>query len=288
MPGIRVGRRVARWQLRDHTLRAVIHEWSAAEPQRVAICVHGFLGSGREFEPLARRLAQAGWRVLCPDLPGYGESDWLPDPADYGGEVYRRVMQMASSIAAVPLIDLVGSSMGAALALRMAALHPAGVRRLVLNDSGVEATPEALLAVLERVPPTTWYRQRVDAEAAVARYRADCDPLPPADWARILDLAIEPADGGWRLRYDPNVVSKLVEASEQVRSQWPAWEAVRCPVLVIRGDRSDMLPAEVAERMIASKANARLMTVANCGHRSWLRRQAQVAEIVDWLSADDP
>src|SRR5579875_2223425 len=67
-------------------------EWGAADAGRVAVCVHGLTRQGRDFDPLALALAQRGYRVICPDLPGRGRSDWLRDPGDYDLPQYVRDM----------------------------------------------------------------------------------------------------------------------------------------------------------------------------------------------------
>jgi alpha-beta hydrolase superfamily lysophospholipase len=57
--------------------RVAYVEWGPAESQQVVVCVHGLTRNGRDFDFLARRLAQKGMRVLAPDLPGRGQSEWL-------------------------------------------------------------------------------------------------------------------------------------------------------------------------------------------------------------------
>ncbi|WP_374445579.1 alpha/beta fold hydrolase [Stella sp.] len=281
---VAVRRRWLRWPLRDREVRAAIHEWVPDRPVRAAVCVHGFLGNGREYAPLAAAMARHGWRVFCPDLPGHGESDWLPEAGDYGGPIYREVMLRLVHAAGLAAIDLVGSSMGAAVALRIAADQPELVRRLVLNDGGAFAPRAALARVLSLAPVDTWFADRAAAEAAVRRYRSDCDPLTAADWAEVLAEAMRPDGTGWRLRHDPRVLAKLVAAAGQDQSQWPAWDAVACPVLLVRGEHSAMLSAAIATAMIARRPGTDVITVRNCGHRPWLRRPDQIAALVHWLA----
>ena len=277
-----------RYRLGDADYRMAVHAWRPATPRRCALYVHGFLGCGLEFERLAAAMAAEGWLVLCPDLPGYGDSDWLPELADYGGALYRGLARRLIASSGFRQIDLIGASMGAALALRFAAEHPRLVRRLVLNDGGAFASAAALTAVLARVPSCTWFADRAAAEAAIAEYRADCDRLPPEDWRRVVAWSLAPADGGWRLRYDPRVVEKLRSAAAQDQAQWEAWSVVDCPTLLIRGMASDMMPQAVAARMLASRPGTQLMTVPDCGHRPWLRRPNQVAAVLGWLSDPSP
>src|SRR3989304_2179315 len=57
-------------------------EWGAPGNARVLVCVHGLTRCARDFDPLAQALASQ-YRVVCPDMPGRGFSDWLKDPAEY-------------------------------------------------------------------------------------------------------------------------------------------------------------------------------------------------------------
>ena len=67
--------------------RVVYREWGESDNQRVVVCVHGLTRNGRDFDFLAQRLA-ARFRVLCPDMPGRGDSEWLRDPNDYAFPTY--------------------------------------------------------------------------------------------------------------------------------------------------------------------------------------------------------
>src|SRR6187455_1097005 len=61
-------------------------DWGALGNERVVICVHGLTRNGRDFDALARALPD--FRVICPDIPGRGRSDWLRDPNDYNFITY--------------------------------------------------------------------------------------------------------------------------------------------------------------------------------------------------------
>ena len=54
-------------------------EWGSRDNPRVLVCVHGLTRCARDFDFLARKLA-ARYRVVCPDLAGRGDSDWLTNP----------------------------------------------------------------------------------------------------------------------------------------------------------------------------------------------------------------
>src|ERR1700682_5422873 len=58
-------------------------EWGPARAKRVVVCAHGYSGNARDFDYLARDLAKDGARVICIDVAGRGESDWLGSPLEY-------------------------------------------------------------------------------------------------------------------------------------------------------------------------------------------------------------
>jgi len=67
--------------------RVAYLEWGDPDNPRVVVCVHGLTRCGRDFDDLARELAPT-FRVLCPDVAGRGDSEWLRDPRDYTTATY--------------------------------------------------------------------------------------------------------------------------------------------------------------------------------------------------------
>src|SRR5581483_9466919 len=114
----------------------------AANP-RVLVCVHGLTRQGRDFDNLARGLSSS-YRVVCPDVIGRGQSDWLTDPAGYMLQQY--VSDMVALLARVNpgTLHWVGTSMGGVIGLLLASLSNSPVSKLVLNDVGPAMQAEAL------------------------------------------------------------------------------------------------------------------------------------------------
>ena len=67
--------------------RMTYHEWGDPANPDVVVCVHGLTRNGRDFDALAAELA-GDFRVVAPDMPGRGLSDWLRNPNDYVFPVY--------------------------------------------------------------------------------------------------------------------------------------------------------------------------------------------------------
>src|SRR5258708_35145309 len=116
--------------------RVAYVEWGPADAEQVVLCVHGLTRNGRDFDFLARRLAQRGLRVIAPDLPGRGKSDWVPTATDYATPLYMAAMAAVIARSGAQAVDWVGTSLGGHVGMEMAALPGAPIRRLVLNDFG--------------------------------------------------------------------------------------------------------------------------------------------------------
>ena len=96
-------------------------EFGAPDADRVVICVHGLTRNGRDFDTLAAALAEAGCRVVCPDIVGRGESSWLSDPAGYAFPQYLADMTVLLARLEAEAVDWVGTSMGGLIGMMMAA-----------------------------------------------------------------------------------------------------------------------------------------------------------------------
>jgi pimeloyl-ACP methyl ester carboxylesterase len=126
--------------------RVAYTEWAGPPGAPAAICVHGLTRNGRDFDALARALS-ATHRVVCPDIPGRGKSDWLSHPADYGYPVYMSVAAALIARLDVEQVDWVGTSMGGLIGMLLGAQPGAPIGRLVVNDVG----PFLPKAALERI-----------------------------------------------------------------------------------------------------------------------------------------
>ena len=115
--------------------RMAYWEWGDAANPRVLVCAHGLSRQGRDFDTLARALC-GHYRVVCPDVVGRGQSDWLADPAGY--QIPSSMADMVTLLARLDARELhwVGTSMGGLIGLGLASLPGTPIGRLILNDVG--------------------------------------------------------------------------------------------------------------------------------------------------------
>jgi len=268
-------------------------EWGDPGGEPV-VCVHGFSRNGRAFDTLARALAAEGFRVLCPDVPGRGRSEWSTEPErdyrpyDPGGlPRYLRGFCEALLDEAEP-VRWVGTSMGGAVGIRLAG----GTLRerashLVVNDIG----PGPLDPDLDgstgsdhirqyRGPPT--FRTLGALESYFEERYGDRDPSVglrhlTATSARRTD------DGSWTHDYDPAIVDAYL-ATEGPRDLWAEWDAIEARTLVLRGTETHILPGAEFDAMRARGPETEVLELPGVGHAPSLATDEQVEAVVSFLS----
>ena len=276
--------------------RMAYWEWGDAANPRVLVCVHGLARQARDFDTLARALAN-DYRVVCPDVVGRGRSDWLADPSGYQIPAYVADMVTLLARLDATTVHWVGTSMGGLIGLGLASLPESPIRKLVLNDVGPAIRYEAL----QRIGSYLGQPLRWPTEEAAADYlqtiSASFGPHTREQWLALSRPMLRPLAAeegtGWKLHYDPaialpfkQVTPEIVAAGEALT--WAAYDAVRCPALVLRGAESDLLSAATAQAMTQRGPHARLVEFAGVGHAPTLVAADQVAVVRDFLLEPDP
>ena len=278
--------------------RMAYREWGDPVNRRVLVCVHGLARQGQDFATLAQALC-GHYRVVCPDVVGRGDSDWLADPMGYAIPAY--VADMVTLLARLDADELhwVGTSMGGLIGLGVAALPGSPVRKLVLNDVG----PAIEFAALQRIgtylgQPAHW--DTLDAAAdALWAISQGFGPHTREQWLALTRPMLKPdaaAGSGFRLHYDPAIAvpfraltPELARAGEALA--WASYERIACPTLLLRGAQSDLLSAATAQAMTQRGPRARLVEFDGVGHAPMLVQPEQVAVVRDFLlgaPADTP
>src|SRR5512139_2494142 len=179
-------------------------EWGDADNPRVLLCVHGLTRMGRDFDRLARAMADR-YRVVCPDVVGRGFSDWLRDPAFYG------IPQYASDLAAliarldVEQVDWVGTSMGGLIGIALAGQADTPVRRLVINDVGPRLDAAAIARIGTYLGAPVSFATVDEAIDYVSVVAAPFGEKERADWRELVEPALRRDGERWRLHYDPAI-----------------------------------------------------------------------------------
>ncbi|WP_428488199.1 alpha/beta fold hydrolase [Rhodopila sp.] len=253
----------------------------------VVVCVHGLTRNGRDFDALAAGLADR-FRVICPDLPGRGESDWLADPMLYQAQHY--VTALTHLLAWIgTTVAWVGTSLGGVCGMLIAAAEGTPITRVVLNDIGPFIPAGALARIRDYMvasgdsPLMSRFPDIESIERHLRLIHAPFGPLTDEQWAQLArNSARALPDGRLTMHYDPRIAEPLRGHDPADVDMWPLWDRIRMPRLVIRGAASDLLLAETAARMAAS--GAVLSEVPETGHAPALLDPAQIMLIRSFLS----
>ncbi len=268
--------------------RLAVHIWPARGQARHpdAICVHGLTRTGRDFDVLADALS-AQRNVICPDVAGRGASDWLAAPDAYTNAQYMADLTAVIAHTGAATIDWVGTSMGGLLGIMLAAQPNTPIRRLVLNDVGPFVPRRALLALADYVGADPYFPDFDSAVAYLAGIHAGFGHLDRQHWRHLARHTVRPAEsGGYRLAYDPAIGAPFADrAAIADIDLWHFWDALACPVLVLRGAESELLTAETVAEMQRHGPGADAITMPGAGHAPALLTPDQVEPVRAWLDA---
>lgn len=262
--------------------RMAYKEWGDPANPNVLVCVHGVTRVSDDFDALAAAMADR-YRVICPDVAGRGRSSWLKDPKFY--VVPQYVSDMVTLIARldVPQVDWFGTSMGALVGMGLAALPDAPIRRMVMNDVGPTLSFDALARIGDYIGQDLRFDSFAQGRDYIRTISAPFGPHTDDEWDKLArDVLRQHDDGQWRRHYDPALAlafkALTVENAKQGEAAlWAAYDAIRCPVLLVRGSESDLLTRETAQTMTVRGPRATLVELEGVGHAPTFMHADQIA-----------
>jgi pimeloyl-ACP methyl ester carboxylesterase len=259
-------------------------EWGDPRNRDVLVCVHGLTRSGHDFDELARAMC-GQLRVVCPDLPGRGDSDRLADSALY--VVPQYVADMVTLLARLDAetVSWVGTSLGGLVGMALASQAGTPVKRLVINDAGPVVSHASLERIGAYVGKTPVFPTIEAAEQYVRQISAPFGPHTAAQWRFLTENWVRRnEDGTWRPHYDPRIAEPFkTHMPKGDMELWPVYDAIRCPTLVLRGEQSDLLSRETAQAMTQRGPKARLVQVPGVGHAPTLLNADQIGIVREFL-----
>ncbi len=246
----------------------------------VVVCVHGLTRNAHDFDPLARELAR-DFQVICPDLPGRGESAWLADPALYQPVNYVQALSHLLARIDAP-VHWVGTSLGGICGMAIAAMPGQPIARMVLNDIGPFIPQAALAGIGGRMAQVTDFADWTEAEAFIRMAHATFGRLTDAQWAAMTRTSMRSLPNGrLALHYDPGITTAMLSTPLADVDLWALWGKITAPVFVLRGEDSDLLLPDTLARMEAG--GARALTVPECGHAPAMMDAPTIAAVRGFL-----
>ncbi len=261
--------------------RMVYHEWGSPENDRVLVCVHGLARNGRDFDDIAKSLSRE-YRVICPDMPGRGESDWLVNPADYAMPQYLSNIMVLLARLNVEKVDWLGTSMGGIIGMLLASMPNSPIRKLILNDIGAFVSKDSLQRIGEYLIPQ-YFENPEAAKAFMQATYPGLSNLNEAQWQHLTQQGFKEVEQGWTQHYDPAIGDMTRANADQDIDLWPVWRAIQCPQMLIWGEVSDILTRATVEQMQQEKPNMSLYSLPGVPHVPSLMEEAHIYKITQWL-----
>lgn len=297
-------------------------QWGDPANDHVVLCAHGLSRQGRDFDALAQDLSRQV-RVVCPDVVGRGQSDWLKDPSNYQIPQYAADMLVLLAQLKPATLDWVGTSMGGLIgmvlcgqpglgdagpsqgakapsvgsAAREAAsvgvqsLMPVPVRRLVLNDVGPSIQWQALQRIGTYLGQTGRFESLQQAADAMWAISTGFGPHTAEQWLALSRHMVKPladGSGAFTLHYDPAIAVPFRTVTPESAAQgeaalWHLYDNIKARTLLTRGALSDLLSPATALAMTQRGPRAQLIEFEGVGHAPTLIARAQREAVTSFL-----
>lgn len=253
-------------------------------PAVPVLCLTGLTRNSKDYHDLATRLSPSR-RVICPDYRGRGRSAYDADWRNYQPTVYVNDIRHLLASLNIHSVIVVGTSLGAFLAMGMAVAAPTMVAGAVLNDAGPDIDAKGLNRILDYIGTD---RPQPDWRSAVAVVRELFSSLSintEEGWLRFARQTFREGDDGMlHFDWDVNLAKPMQKRGASLPDLWALFRALRdIPVLSFRGEISDVLSPDTFERMGEGMPKLTRVTVPGVGHTPTLAEPEVLAALDAFL-----
>jgi len=264
---------------------------AAAGPAKLpVIAIHGLTRNSADFGAIAPLIAQSGRRVLALDIRGRGQSDRAPDPMTYQPVTYAQDVLALMRDLGVERAVFLGTSMGGLITMAMAAIRSKVVAAAIINDVGPEVAKEGLTRIAAYAGQPVEIGSWAEAAAHVRKLNEIALPhYTDADWDVFARRTFRIGTEGTPVPdYDPDIMAPIRAAGAKalVPNLWPFFTrlAKGRPVLLVRGETSDLLSEAIAAKMRKRAPKMDFVEVPGVGHAPMLDEPEAKAAIFPFLS----
>lgn len=268
--------------------RLHVREYGAPRDAEVpVICLPGLTRTVADFEMLAGALAAEGHHVLALDSRGRGLSDYDPNPAMYSLLVELSDLTALLTVRDIKSAVFIGSSRGGLLIMLLAGVQPACIAGAILNDIGPVIEPQGLMRIkgyVGKFPQPQSFEEGGDILRSM--FSNQFPTLARADWIAWAKRSWRHKDGRFSPTYDPLIAKGLesFDPAVPIPQLWPQFDALaNVPVMVIRGENSDLLSPETIAAMKARRPNLFTLEIPDQGHTPLLEDQPTIQKIAAFV-----
>ncbi|MGO4835992.1 alpha/beta fold hydrolase, partial [Rhizobiaceae sp. 2RAB30] len=236
------------------------------------ICLAGLTRNARDFHELALFLSRhpdTPRRVVAFDYRGRGRSDYDPQWRNYDVMVEAGDILAGLTALSIEHGAFIGTSRGGLIIHVLAAMRPAALKAVVLNDIGPEVGGAGLAQIrtyLERAPKPKDFTEAITLQRMALGQSFSA--LGEADWDRMVRAFYRDESGIPVPDFDPTLLETLngVDLNKPLPTFWPQFMGLAAiPMLAIRGENSLLLSAEAFAEMGRRHPDIETVTVAGQG-----------------------
>lgn len=250
------------------------------------LCLHGLTRNARDWSEFADRYSPAH-RVLVLEFRGRGDSGYDPEPARYNPLKYAAdVIELLDQLGIAEAI-FVGTSLGGLVTMTVAATNSKHIAATILNDIGPDVETGGIDRILSYVGIDTRFENwDAAADAIAAKQGGSFLNYTHSDWVKMARRNCREENGEIRFDYDMAIAEPFKTTGPTPHVDlWPLFaELAKKPLLVIRGERSDLLNASTFARMQEVGPGGKFATVAGVGHAPELGEPEAIAAIDRFLA----
>jgi len=257
------------WQSADG-LKLHYRDYSGPEGAVPVVCLPGLTRNARDFANLAEHLS-AERRVICPEMRGRGDSAYSKNSATYTPMTYVQDVNLLLDALGLTRFVVVGTSLGGLMAMILALIDAKRLAGVVLNDVGPVIEAKGLARIRDYVGQARTYPTWMHgARGLEEEHGASFPDYAMEDWLAMAKRVMVLGQNG-RIVYDYDM--KIAEPFEKAGAEtpvvdmWPAYQALAGrPLLVLRGELSDVLSRETLADMARRIPQAEAVELARVGH----------------------
>lgn len=271
-----------------HALEVLAWGESLPDDAPVALCVHGLTRNAHDFLWLATEISITH-KVYAISMAGRGNSARLTDVFQYHYGTYFSDCLAFIAQHNLTNINWIGTSMGGIIGMMVAAHAPQNIGSLLINDIGHIVPADALSRIYSYAGVPRIFPTHTDCEAYLREVLTPwCIPAHAYD-IFLQNSIMQLPDGRFSPNCDPDILAAVKFTTEDFTkvedvSLETVWDAVACPVLLLHGTDSDVLPLSIAQAMCA-KPHVSYQPYEGVGHAPALMDKAQIARVQLWLKS---